>query len=185
MEDGLLRSAIVGFGSGAFAVIVVYLVLWLFNGVYFLFNGVSFLKAYSKKQRVGISRLHRAMEKDDELSLTMMLEEEASIKARDTQGRTPLHYAAKSGKHKNIGVLILFGKAGKADIDARDTTGQTPLHKAVWFDNPDSVVALVANGADIKARDNSDQTPLDLARIKSRDDLMNLLLTTEVKTEKK
>ena len=86
----------------------------------------------------------------------------ADIKARDGNGQTPLHRAAKS--NKNPAVITALLDAG-ADIEARGARGRTPLHLAAggsWFfsPNPAVITALLDAGADIEARDENGRTPL-------------------------
>ena len=94
--------------------------------------------------------------------VTACLASGADIKARDGNGQTPLHRAAKS--NKNSAVITALLDAG-ADIEARGARGRTPLHLAAggsWFfsPNPAGITALLAAGADIEARDENGRTPL-------------------------
>ena len=85
----------------------------------------------------------------------------ADIKARDEDGRSPLHYAAWSNKKPAVITALLDAEA---DIEAREKGGQTPLHWAALFaEDPAVITALLDAGADIEARDSDGQTPLHKA----------------------
>lgn len=97
----------------------------------------------------------------------------SDIELTDTDGRTPLHYAAFFGRHSAASVLLRH----QANVNAEDVRGQTPLHhtyKRYWriFCNPtDSSLEsywryekgvfegmkalLLANGADPSIRDSA------------------------------
>jgi ankyrin repeat protein len=83
------------------------------------------------------------------------------IKARDENGKTPLHWAAVN-KYPLIAAELI--KRG-AEINARDKNGRTPLHIAAnRSENPEVILLLVKRGADIAAKDNNGKTPRDNAR---------------------
>lgn len=59
-------------------------------------------------------------------TMSTLLNSGARIDERDTQGRTPLHEAARSG---NEGAVLRLIEAG-ASIDAKDNACKTPLNLA-------------------------------------------------------
>jgi ankyrin repeat protein len=72
----------------------------------------------------------------------------ADVKARTTNGATPLMIAAAGGDARAVSMLIENG----ADVNAQDTAkGETPLMYAAAFNRVDAIKALLANGADTKA----------------------------------
>ncbi len=90
--------------------------------------------------------------------LNECLEAGADVNAPDRLGSTPLHAAARVGRH--AGLIEALVNAG-ADVHARRSDGSTPLHVAAeWGRSPQVVEALVAAGADVNARDNVGNTPL-------------------------
>ena len=76
--------------------------------------------------------------------------------ARDEDGMTPLHEAAKVGDTARIAELVGQG----ADLNAGDEKRRTPLHHAAGTDNLKIIRTLVELGADPNARDGKDYTPL-------------------------
>ena len=96
--------------------------------------------------------------------------------AKDDQGLTPLHYAAKISTDPSIVALLLeYG----ADVGTTSHDGFTPLHTAA-IGNPEASVIelLLDHGADIEARDNSGATPLHHAVLFVNEDpsVLKLLL---------
>ena len=81
-----------------------------------------------------------------------------SIKARGTDGETPLHKAAEHSQSPDVVKALL--NAG-ANINARDKDRETPLHKAAEHSqSPEVVKVLLDAGASISARDRDGETPL-------------------------
>jgi len=72
----------------------------------------------------------------------------ADLDAKDTDGRTPLHWAAQEGDTDAAKLLIAKG----ADVDAKETDGRTPLHWAAQEDYIDIAELLIAKGATVNAR---------------------------------
>ena len=81
------------------------------------------------------------------------------LDVRNTEGQTPLCYAAKYGRGGEVGLLLA---TGKVDISARCLAGQTALHYAAKYGREDEIAMLMAAGADARAEDNMHRTPLDI-----------------------
>jgi len=77
-----------------------------------------------------------------------LLKNGASIAAKDTNGCTPLHFAAKKGKTEMVQLLLLKG----ADKDALDNKEWTPLYTAVYHGRTATSLALLAGGASVSLR---------------------------------
>src|SRR5580692_5638508 len=60
--------------------------------------------------------------------------------SKDTNGATPLFWAAANGR-KNVAELLL---TDKADVNAKDNQGETPLHEAAWDGNEAIAERLLA-----------------------------------------
>jgi ankyrin repeat protein len=84
------------------------------------------------------------------------------INARDSDGKTALHWAALYGQNKVMELLL----ANKADVNSLDEDGFTPLHWAATFNRSDAVKLLLANKANMNLKvQKYGWTPLRLAVI--------------------
>lgn len=81
-----------------------------------------------------------------------------AVTARDAEGRTALHLAARNGTYENISILLDAG----ADVHARTEFGWTPLHYAASA-TQENIVALLKAGAAANARGDFGGTPLHIA----------------------
>jgi ankyrin repeat protein len=70
------------------------------------------------------------------------------INARDSGGKTALHWAALYGQKKVMELLL----AKKADVNSLDEDGFTPLHWAATFNQSDAVKLLLANKANMNLK---------------------------------
>ena len=94
--------------------------------------------------------------------ITACLAAGADPSARDGNGWTPLHVAARLNGSAAVTEALL---AGGADPSAQIENGQTPLHLAAGHNaNAGVIEALLDAGANAALRDGLNRTPWDLAK---------------------
>jgi ankyrin repeat protein len=77
-----------------------------------------------RETRSRLSALSWACARGQKNAAKMLLDHEANLLARDTQGSTSLHHACSYGNNSIVTILLDHG----ADINAKSKTGNTPLH---------------------------------------------------------
>ncbi|KAL1553131.1 Acyl-CoA-binding domain-containing protein 1 [Salvia divinorum] len=105
-----------------------------------------------------LDAIHAFAREGDEVSLLKCIESDAPLNVKDSDGRTPLHWAVDRG-HLNIAALLLNKNA---DVNAKDGEGQTPLHYAAVCERTAIAELLVKHGADIELQDDEGNAPRDL-----------------------
>jgi ankyrin repeat protein len=90
-------------------------------------------------------------------------------------GERPLDVAVGRGDIEEITALI----DGGADVNAPGEHGHTPLHEAVGQGHIEAVKFLLDHGATLNVKNDWGNTPLDIARLKERDDIVQLLQRQE------
>mmetsp|Transcript_4646 Transcript_4646/g.9341 ORF Transcript_4646/g.9341 Transcript_4646/m.9341 type:complete len:135 (+) Transcript_4646:1267-1671(+) len=106
---------------------------------------------------------HRVI--DNDASAEMLLSRGADVNARNVDGETLLHFAARWGCMKVLQLVLDRG----AEVDARGAEGMTPLHYTLRLDEGRPVHSdaaaelLLARGADINASDEDGRTLLHVA----------------------
>ncbi|WCR54260.1 MAG: Phosphocholine transferase AnkX [Wolbachia endosymbiont of Ctenocephalides orientis wCori] len=90
----------------------------------------------------GSTVLHDIVKYDAEV-VDLLLKAGADPSIQDTEGKTPMHYAAEYGCSESIDVLILSNKANPNIVDER---GNTPLHYAIAHGDTHSAESLVKAG---------------------------------------
>lgn len=102
--------------------------------------------------------IHAFAREGDIDQLLKCIESGVSVNLKDSEGRTPLHWAVDRG---HLGVVeLLLSK--HADVDVKDNDGQTPLHYAVVCDREAIADYLVKHNADVHVKDNEDASPSSL-----------------------
>ncbi len=89
----------------------------------------------------------------------MLIDERASLEARDSQGRTALHRAATYGMTDAVELLLESG----ALTSPRAKDGATPLYNAVQFGKMGALEKLIAHHAQVDLADALGNTPLMIA----------------------
>lgn len=93
--------------------------------------------------------------KETQETVALLLSKGADVKAVDGQGRTALHWAARTGSLEVVTQLLTAGSA----IEAQDQNGTTPLGMAAATGRAASAEKLLGSGA---LPDGGSPTPLDL-----------------------
>jgi ankyrin repeat protein len=104
-----------------------------------------------------VTPLHRAITHPQMIAL--LCDAGAKINVADVRGRTPLHWAARSGNTDAIDALL----ARRVDVNARDRDGRTALFDAVTTGRTEVVAALLHGRADPNAVDQFRSTPIHAA----------------------
>eukprot|EP00743_Colponemidia_sp_Colp-15_P006955 GILK01007506.1.p1 GENE.GILK01007506.1~~GILK01007506.1.p1 ORF type:complete len:695 (+),score=117.29 GILK01007506.1:48-2132(+) len=120
--------------------------------------------------------LHAAVEhahktKDIKL-LEYLLDSKADVNVIDSNGWTPLHFAAEWGESTCAEMLL----SRNADVDARSNKRRSPLHLAAQENNVNVANLLVQNGAQLEAQDDEGLTPLMAAARKGKQQAVMCLL---------
>ncbi|KAL6651773.1 hypothetical protein ACP70R_010698 [Stipagrostis hirtigluma subsp. patula] len=76
------------------------------------------------------------------------------VNTRDSEGRTPLHWAVDRGHLKTVEILA----NANADLNAQDNEGQTALHYAVLCEREDIAELLVKHHANLEIKDEDGST---------------------------
>jgi hypothetical protein len=95
-----------------------------------------------------------------------------AVRVRDHWDRSPLHWAARTGRVKAAAMLLTAG----ADANAVNKDGETPLHEAVFQGKMAMTVLLLAKGAKVNALSQSNTTALHYAVGLGNSDLARLLV---------
>ena len=110
--------------------------------------------------RVGVTPLHSAAEKDAADVALVLLRHGADVGAANAVGDTPLHWAAEKGHTGAARALLSAG----ADVRRGNKYGSTPLHAAASGTGEPALVDLLLRfGADPQAVDGHGQTPAEVA----------------------
>lgn len=103
---------------------------------------------------------------------TRLLDQGASVEARDRLGARPLSRAARSGHLEMVDLLLQRG----APIDARDLAGATALYVAAERGQTAVVQRLIDKGADAELKGRSGTSPLAAAAFAGRNQVVSMLL---------
>jgi uncharacterized protein len=103
---------------------------------------------------------------------TELLDQGASVDARDRIGGRPLSHAAKSGHLEMVDLLLARG----ATTDARDLNGATALYHAAERGHASVVERLIERGADVNLTGRSGVSPVAAAAYAGRDSIVGILL---------
>jgi uncharacterized protein len=114
------------------------------------------VNAQDKDDRTSLMRVIRNNEDSVVTDVKKLIAKGANVNAQDSQGWTPLMFAAKTG---NINVVELLINKG-AIIDQKDRSKETALNFAATFGHGGIVQILLSKGAEVNGRSIMGQTPL-------------------------
>lgn len=118
----------------------------------------SFIYEEESGNELTMDAIH-AFAREGELgNLIKCVESGVSVDLKDSEGRTPLHWAVDRG-HINMTEMLV---SRNADVNAKDNEGQTPLHYAATCEREDIAKYLVKHSADRDMKDIDGNSPLDL-----------------------
>jgi uncharacterized protein len=103
---------------------------------------------------------------------TKLLDQGASVDARDRLGARPLSHAARSGHLQMVEFLLAHG----APIDARNLAGATALYFAAEGSHISIAQRLIERGADVKLTGRSGISPIAAAAYAGNDVIVDALL---------
>ena len=101
-----------------------------------------------------------------------LLQEGASVNAKDEVGVSALSYASDRGHNEIVELLLTHG----ANVNARSDIGSTPLMNAAFMGHYKIVRLLIEHGADIKAQSVEGTTALMNAAANGHGDIVKILL---------
>lgn len=116
--------------------------------------------------------LFAAADRDCVNLATTLLDQGASVDARDRLGARPLSHAARSGHLAMVDLLLQRG----APIDARNLAGATALYVAAERGQVAVVQRLIDKGADLRLKGRSGTSPVAAAAFAGRSQVVKLLL---------
>lgn len=105
-----------------------------------------------------------------------LIENGASVNAKNFAGYSALHWAAYTGREETLQLLL----DQHADIEARTEDGKTPLHIAAFRGHLTFVQELLKKGADINAVSSNGWTALHYALISNQKSLCKFLIDNKI-----
>lgn len=119
----------------------------------------SFIHEEESGNELKMDAIHGFAREGELDNLIKCLESGVPADLKDSEGRTPLHWAVDRG-HLNIAELLV---SRNAEVNAKDNEGQTPLHYAAMCERGDIAEYLVKHKADRNLKDNEGDSPCDLS----------------------
>lgn len=95
---------------------------------------------------------------------------------QDDQKRSPLHWAASTGKKELCELLLRRPRLPRANVNAMEIRQKTALHLAIAHGRDDIIELLIKHGADIMAKSDGSWTPLHNACEQGNVKIVRMLL---------
>uniref|UniRef100_A0A8C1H682 Caskin-2 n=1 Tax=Cyprinus carpio carpio TaxID=630221 RepID=A0A8C1H682_CYPCA len=122
------------------------------------------------------SALHHAALTGTTDLLSLLLEAQATVDIKDSNGMRPLHYAAWQGKADSVLKLLRAG----ASVNGASQDGQIPLHLAAQYGHYEVSEMLLQHQSNPCAVNKAKKTPMDLACEFGRLKVTQLLLSSNM-----
>uniref|UniRef100_A0A671L841 Caskin-2 n=1 Tax=Sinocyclocheilus anshuiensis TaxID=1608454 RepID=A0A671L841_9TELE len=131
----------------------------------------------AKKFKINhFSALHHAALTGTTDLLSLLLEAQATVDIKDSNGMRPLHYAAWQGKADSVLMLLRAG----ASVNGASQDGQIPLHLAAQYGHYEVSEMLLQHQSNPCVVNKAKKTPLDLACEFGRLKVTQLLLSSNM-----
>ncbi|XP_057462409.1 acyl-CoA-binding domain-containing protein 1-like isoform X2 [Actinidia eriantha] len=122
----------------------------------------TFIYEEESGNELKMDAIHTFAREGDEENLLKCIESGVQVNLKDSEGRTPLHWAVDRG-HLNITELLV---RKNADVNAKDNEGQSALHYAAVCEREAIAEFLVKQSADVDLKDDDGNSPYDLCDTK-------------------
>ncbi|MBN3313349.1 CSKI2 protein, partial [Atractosteus spatula] len=122
------------------------------------------------------SALHHAALTGTTDLISLLLEAQATVDIKDSNGMRPLHYAAWQGKADSVFMLLRAG----ASVNMPSQDGQIPLHLAAQYGHYEVSEMLLQHQSNPCIVNKAKKTPLDLACEFGRLKVAQLLLSSNM-----
>jgi ankyrin repeat protein len=131
-------------------------------------------KLINGKSKDHVTPLHKAVLRNDEKIVKLVIDGGADVNAKKSNDWTPLLLAAKLGNLEVVNALL--GKGANVDDKTSSKYQFTPLHLAARNGHNEVIEALLDKNANINARTEFEFTPLHLAADNGHLDAVQALL---------
>ena len=111
-------------------------------------------------------------ETDETDIVKYLIKVKAGLGLTDSDGPTPLHYAAKEGNLEIVKVLV----EAKSDLNESSDLGHSALHAAIEKEAISVIQVLLSAKAEVDLKDSDGVTALQLAVDKNRADIVQTLV---------